>query len=491
MGQGKRQTPPAEGSGITAESSGFSEETIYGFEPNVNDERGTREFLPREYWKPSQLKPAAYNVTRKMSDEQFQELKRGIEHFGLLGGLDVRAEDGLMIGGHQRRRACLELIEENRDNAEKLASMNLPEGKIPVSPIKGLTDAEAALLNIRLNNKEAQGEWDMPNLAEFLSELDGLGFDATLSGFRGDKLEEILTFEEEPSETREEKEDVDLSLPKEPRTKKGDLYQLGRHYLLCGDARTPAAWDRLLRGATLDGIATDPPYGVDYVGKTADALKIQNDAVDEEALLSDIRKSITLAHGNLKPGGAIYIFAPGGPLFWVFATVMRELHAWRQTISWVKDRFVLGRQDYQWREEPALYGEKDDPDEERGPVPEKVKREAAKRKQPILYGWREGGRHYFVDDRTQDTFWTVERPARSAEHPTMKPVELIRRMYRNSSKPAAKWADPFVGSGTSLIAGEQTARTVYAMEIDPKYCDVAIHRWEEFSGKEAVKVAGG
>lgn len=486
-------TMTEEGSGFTLEDAHIGDAetgSVFGFEKNMasEDPPARKEFHAREYWEPKRIKPAQYNVARKISDAQFQELKCGIEHFGLLGGLDVRAEDGLMIGGHQRRKAVLELIEENRGFPEKLANMNLPGGKIPVSPIAGLSDAEAALLNVRLNNLEAQGEFDMPNLAALLSDIDSLGFDATLSGFRGDRLEEILTFEEEP-ETQEEKDDVDLALPPTPKTKLGDLYQLGRHFLLCGDATIPAFWELLLRGAELDGLATDPPYGVAYEGGTAEKLRIMNDDVDEKELLEKIvRPALTLGNSHLKPGGAIYVFAPGGPLFWVFATVMRELKAWRQTISWVKDRFVLGRQDYQWREEPALAGEKDDPSEEKGPIPERVKREAAKRKQPIVYGWRDGGRHYFVDDRTQDTFWTVERPAKNEHHPTMKPVELYRRMFRNSSRPGAKWVDPFVGSGTALIAGEQTARTIYAMDKDPRYVDVAIHRWEEFTGKTAAKL---
>lgn len=490
----KQEPELEETAGISLEQAGIGDAetgSAFGFERNMESDepREPLVHLPREYWKPSSIKVAPYNSSRKINDEQFQELKRGIEHFGLLGGLDARKEDGLMIGGHQRRRAVLELLEENRGNDEKLRAMNMPGGLIPVNPIKGLTDAEAALLNIRLNNREAQGDWDMPNLAALLSDIDAQGFDATLSGFRGDRLEEILTFEEEPDETREEKDDVDLSLPKKPRSGVGDLYQLGRHYLLCGDATIPVMWELLLRGATLNGVATDPPYGVSYEGGTADKLTIQNDDVDEATLLNKIvRPALRHAHENLAPGGAMYVFAPGGPLFWVFATVMRELKVWRQTISWVKDRFVLGRQDYQWREEPAIYGEKDDADEQRGPVPERVKREAAKRKMPIIYGWREGARHFFVDDRTQDTFWTVERPARNEQHPTMKPVELYRRMFRNSSRPGAKWCDCFCGSGTALIAGEQTARTVYAMELDPRYVDVAIHRWEEFTGKTAVKL---
>lgn len=476
--------------GIRDAETGSSD---YGFEPNVDGEQETpREFLPREYWPPNRFKPAPYNVVRKMSDEQFQELKRGIASEGLLNGLDARVEDGLTLGGHQRFRACCELIEEFQDDPDKLRAMNLPEGKIPVLPVRGISDARAALLNIRLNNREAQGEFDTANLAALLSDLDAMGHDATLSGFRGEKLTELLTFEEEPDETREESDDVDLALPKTPKTKLGDIYILGRHRLLCGNSTKPEDWDRLLLGITLDGMATDPPYGVAYEGGTADKLTIQNDEITDVELLDKIlRPAITNGFNRLKKGGAFYMFAPGGPRHWVFATLMRELKAWRQTISWVKDRFVLSAQDYHWREEPILVGETEDPTEERGEVPERVKKEASRKKMPILYGWKEGARHYFVDDRTQDTFWTVERPSRNAEHPTMKPVELYRRIFRNSSRPGAKWADPFAGSGTAIIAGEQTARSIYAMELDPKYCDVIVHRWEQFAHKEARRIEAG
>lgn len=458
----------------------------------------TWRFLEREYWTPERLQVPDYQTARKIDDLAFQELKRGIEVFGLAGGIDARAEDGLTIGGNQRTRACRELIAEHAGDLEKLRAMNLPEGRIPVNPIAGMPDAIAALFNIRLNNRETQGDFHMPGLAQLVSELDAAGHDATLAGFSAERLEEILTFSAEPTELKEEKDGTDVSVPRVARTRRGEFWQLGRHRLLCADSTDPRAWEILLAGGgpgeprderplMLDGVFTDPPYGVAYEGGTEEKLTIQNDDLDEAALEQLLTAALGHAHTHTRPGGAWYVFAPGGPLFQVFGTVIKRLGVWRETIIWVKDRFVLSRQDYHWRHEPAFAGEKAAPDEPRPEIPEKMRKQAeATHGAEIIYGWREGARHWFIDDRTQDTFWHVERPSRSAEHPTMKPVELYRRGYRNSSKPLARWGEPFAGSGGTFIAGEQTGRTIYGIELDPRFVDVCIKRWEQFSGGKAI-----
>lgn len=449
----------------------------------------TWEHLPPERWTPDRIKPQKWNPRKPMSAASRAALKRGLAFYGLAGGLNVRAEDGLLIGGHQRYLLACELIAEHIDDPEWLERKNFTGGTIAVNPIRGMPDQVAMALNVLLNNREAQGEFDMPALAELVSYLDAEGFDATLTGFGETSLEDILTWAPEPSETREERDDVDLSVPRTPRSGPGDLYELGRHRLLCGDATEGADWDRLLNGKMLDGLFTDPPYGIAYVGGTADALTIQNDDLDEAGLERLLAGAFGNAILRTKRGGAWYVFAPGGPLFHIFGTVLKRLKVWRQTIAWVKDRFVLSRQDYHNRDEPCLAGETPGGEKPEGEPSKRLVAESLKRKQPIIYGWRDGERHYFIDDRTQDTFWTIERPSRSAEHPTMKPVELYRRGFRNSSKPGAIWGDCFGGSGTAIIAGEQTGRVVYAMELDPRFCDVIVKRWEQFTGQHAIRHA--
>lgn len=212
----------------------------------------------------------------------------------------------------------------------------------------------------------------------------------------------------------------------------------------------------------LDGVRsrliwTDPPYGVAYTGKTKDALTIENDDLDEGALEALLHDAMTNACANSEPGAAWYVAAPGGPLWHVFATVLKRLGVWRHTIIWVKDRFVLGRADYHYRHEP------------------------------IFYGWTEGGAHYFVDDRTQDTVWEVQRPGRSEEHPTMKPVELVERAIRNSSRPGDPVLDMFCGSGTTIIAAHNTGRVGHGIELSPAYCDVICKRFEQHTGIVPVR----
>lgn len=443
--------------------------------------------LPGEYWEPEQIHPQPWNPRKPMSATARESLKRGVAFYGLAGGLNVRVEDGMLIGGHQRFSVACELIREHLHEPEWLAQKNMPGGKIPVNPIRGMPDKVAMAFNAMLNNKEAQGEWDMPKLAELASFLDGEGFDATLMGFGTESLEDILTWTPDPGDKLEERDDVDVSVPRVPMAQPGDLYRLGRHRLIVGDATSPAVWDRLLEGKRFDGIFTDPPYGVAYEGGTAEKLTIENDDIDEAALEQLLTQAFACAFERSKPGAAWYVFAPGGPLFNIFGTVLKRLDVWRQTISWVKDRFVLSRQDYHWREEPALVGET--PGDEPKEAPDrKLVAESKKKKQPIVYGWKNGRRHYFIEDRTQDTFWTVERPSRNDDHPTMKPVELYRRGFRNSSKAGALWVDAFAGSGTALIAGEQTGRTVYAIEKDPRFADVCVKRWEQLTNQRAERI---
>lgn len=264
----------------------------------------------------------------------------------------------------------------------------------------------------------------------------------------------------------------------------------GGHYLICGDSTKEETIKNLLQGQQVDLLVTDPPYNVDYVGKTKDALKIENDKKsdgDFHKLLVDAFKA---ADQVMRPGAAFYIWHADSEGY-NFRGACREI-GWqvRQCLIWNKNTFVLGRQDYQWKHEPCLYG------------------------------WKDGAAHYFVDDRTQSTVFedkghdidhmkkeemkallkelfedkistTVmeeDKPSRSAEHPTMKPIKLLARQIKNSSKKGENVLDIFGGSGSTLITCEQLDRHCFTVELDPKYCDVIIKRWEDFTGQQAVKI---
>lgn len=206
-----------------------------------------------------------------------------------------------------------------------------------------------------------------------------------------------------------------------------------------------------------DAMWTDPPYGVSYVGKTKDALTIENDDRSSDSLEAFLRDVFALALIHTKAGGAWYVAAPAGPLHLAFASALHELGVWRQTLTWEKDQFVLGRSDYHYRHEP------------------------------IFYGWKEGAAHTWNGGRTQDSVLEVPRPRRSAEHPTMKPVALVQRCVENSTDAGALVVDPFGGSGTTLMACEAAGRTASLIELDPKYCDVIVARWEKATDQKAER----
>lgn len=244
-----------------------------------------------------------------------------------------------------------------------------------------------------------------------------------------------------------------------PVTRMGDLWLLGRHRLLCGDSRIREDVRRVVE-REVDMVWTDPPYGVEYVGKTEDALTIENDKHTEQSLIDFLDTAFHLAWHACKPGACWYVTAPAGPLHWCFAEVLRRLAVHRQTLVWLKHVFVMGRSDYHYRHEP------------------------------MFYGWKPGASHYFNGGRDQDSIWEIDRPMRSREHPTMKPIELVARAIRNSSRPGDTVLDPFCGSGTTIIAAEKEGRCARAIEIDPFYCDVTLTRWADFTGGDPVREDG-
>lgn len=319
------------------------------------------------------------------------------------------------------------------------------------------SEEEAARI-VLVDNRTNDLAWnDDAMVAELLKELpsiEGTGYD-------DDGLKELLA----GIEKRERKGLVDPDAvpepPEEPVTKRGDVWLLGRHRVMCGDSANATDMDNLTQGVVVQLVFTDPPYGVDYTGKTPKALKIANDAGGEEGTAQLLYDVFSLVCGFMEGGAAFYVCCPPGSIHRIFWNVLYECNLTvRQGLVWTKNSMVLGHSDYHYKHEP------------------------------ILYGWKTG-RRYFTSDRTQVSVWDIDRPSRSEEHPTMKPVELVERGINNSSREGDLVLDPFAGSGSTLIAAEKTNRTCYAMELEPRYTDIICRRFQEYTGTLPVLESTG
>ena len=244
------------------------------------------------------------------------------------------------------------------------------------------------------------------------------------------------------------------------KVKAGQLWMLGNNKLLCGDANDVNSYERLLGEDKADCVWTDPPYGVAYVGKTADALTIENDNLSIPEMAAFLTSIFNLVVDSTKPGAAWYVAAPHGRVGLAFSQALDSLDVWRHSLVWVKNTLVMGRADYHYKHEV------------------------------IYYGWTPGGPHKWTGDRKQDTLFHFDKPARSEEHPTMKPVALIAAMIANSTAPDDVILDPFIGSGSTLLAAEQLGRRCYGIDIEPKYCAATITRWQNLTGEKAVLIDG-
>lgn len=383
------------------------------------------------------LKPADYNPRKdlKPEDEEYQKIKKSIIEFGYVDPIIVNT-DMTVIGGHQRLKVL-------KDLGYTVIECNMVD----------LDKNKEKALNIALN--KITGEWDNKKLEELIAELKEADIDMDITGFSFDEVDDIL---KDITGSKEDDFDLDQALNdiEEPTTKPGDVWLLGKHRLMCGDSTKKEDVMHLMNRQVADMILTDPPYNVDYEGKTADALKIENDNMNETEFYNFLLTSFRNMYESIKSGGSIYVFhadTEGLNFRNAFKSCGFKL---AQCLVWVKNTFVMGRQDYQWRHEP------------------------------ILYGWKEGAGHYFVDNRKQSTVLEFDKPLRNAEHPTMKPVDLLVYLIKNSSKENHLILDLFAGSGSTLIAAEQVQRNCYAMELDPKYCDVIIKRWENLTGEKAI-----
>lgn len=385
----------------------------------------------------NKLIPATYNPRKdlKPDDAEYIKIKNSIVKFGFVSPLVIN-KDMTVIGGHQRLKVLKDL---------------------------GITEVECIVVDLDKTNEKAlnialnkiQGDWDEDKLEALLQELKLEEFDMNLTGFDFDEVDEILN---DINGTKEDNFDVDSAYEEieEPITKPGDIWILGNHRLMCGDSTHKDDILRLMNNQDADMLLTDPPYNVDYVGKTAEALKIKNDNMDDNQFYEFLRKVFENMYIVTKEGASIYVFhadTEGINFRKAFKDAGFKL---AECLIWKKDCFVMGRQDYQWQHEP------------------------------VLYGWKEGKAHYFINDRTQSTILEFDRPKQSTLHPTMKPIDLIAKLIKNSSKENDIILDLFGGSGSTIIAAEQLNRCCYTMELDPKYCDVIVKRWETLTNKEAI-----
>jgi DNA modification methylase len=359
---------------------------------------------------------------------------------------------------------------------------------VPGVDVSGWTPAQRQAAILADNKSALNGGWDLEMLKKELDEIGKMDFDLSKTGFSNAEIDALLTgaFEDLPAMSfsgelvqdskqayvapadREPQEiegntdpDETPEPPVEPKTKPGDVWLLGRHRLVCGDSTDADVVAKCLNGAKPHLMVTDPPYGVKYVGKTKDALTIENDAMDADGTHELWRDTLSAIWPFLIPGGVIYATVPARPLHIGFADAMLDLGALRQIMVWDKGQMVLGHSDYHYAHEP------------------------------ILYGWKPGAAHYFTNDRTKTSIFKFAKPTKNDLHPTMKPVELWVEFIENSSKPGDSVYEPFSGSGTTIIACERTNRTAHAIELSPTYVDVAVKRWQDFTGQEATLESTG
>jgi len=394
------------------------------------------------------LRPDPANP-RRINEDELESLTRSLRQFGFVQPVLARREDRTVIGGHQRLVA-----------ARRLGMATVPVTWLDISV------EQARVLGLALN--KISGSWDEQLLARLLGELNGTdGIDLTLSGFDDDEVAKLLKGLDR-RERRERPETFDLetaldAATREPRTKPGEVWRLGDHRLGCGDATVAADVDRLLGGRRPRMAFTDPPYNVslgDHGGqpRASRRRRIANDALDQVAWEAFCRAWIRLLLQTVD--GAIYCAMSSKELPLVSRVFAEEGGHWSDTIIWSKDRFVLGRADYQRAYEP------------------------------IWFGWREGSSHHWCGDRDQGDVWTIARPAEAPLHPVMKPLPLMERAISNSSREGDLVLDLFLGAGSTLIAAGRTGRACLGMELDPRYCDVSLARWEAFTGERAERVDG-
>ena len=391
----------------------------------------------------SDLIPYANN-SRTHSDEQVLQIASSIKEFGFINPVIVDGENGI-IAGHGRVMA-----------AKKLGLMD-----VPCVDASHLSEAQKKAYIIADNKLALNAGWDDDILRIELDMLTELDFDLSLTGFSDEELQAICQVEEITPEYEDDADGEVIEPPPEPKTKEGDVWILGKHRLMCGDSTSIDALEKLCNDHLVDMWLTDPPYNVAYEGKTKDALTIKNDSMGDDDFRQFLRDCYVAADAVMKPGAAFYIWHADLEGYNFRGAAKDANWKVRQCLIWKKSTLVMGRQDYHWKHEPCLYG------------------------------WKDGAGHLWASDRKQTTILEFDKPRRNGEHPTMKPVDLFEYCLLNNTKGGDIVLDSFGGSGTTMIACEKNGRVGYLMELDPKYCDVIINRWQTLTGKEAVLESTG
>ena len=380
-----------------------------------------------ELWLIDKVIPYARNA-RKITPAAVDKVAASLQEFGWRQPIVVDAHRVIIVG-HTRL----------------LAARKLKLTEVPVHVADNLTPAQVKAYRLMDNRSHDETSWDLELLGPELLDLQHLGFgNLELTGFDEQEIADFLAGEASPGQEGLTPDDEAPSLREAAVTRSGELWRLGEHRLLCGDATVTADLKRVLAGARADLVIIDPPYNVNYEGKTKDALRIQNDQMAAATFYSLLLE----AHRNLasvtKEGAGIYVFHADTEGMNFRRALVDAGWKLAQCCVWVKQTLVMGRQDYHWQHEP------------------------------ILYGWKPGASHRWFTDRKQTTVWNFDRPTRSTEHPTMKPVDLISYPILNSSRNGDVVLDTFGGSGSTLIACAKHGRVARLLEIDPKYCDVII-----------------
>lgn len=369
-----------------------------------------------------------YEKNPRKNDEAVKYVAESIKQFGFKVPI-VIDKNNVIVAGHTRYKA----------------SKKLGLKEVPCIVADDLTEEQIKAYRLADNKVAELAEWDFDLLGE---ELDGI-LDIDMCDFGFEALED-----EEEAEVVED--DFEVELPEEPRAKLGDVYQLGNHRLMCGDSTSITDVEKLMGGDLADMLLTDPPYNVDYEGKTKDKLKIENDKMDNDNFRQFLIDAFSNADMVMKAGAVFYIWHADSEGYNFRGACFDVGWKVRQCLIWNKNSMVMGRQDYHWKHEPCLYG------------------------------WKDGAGHLWASDRKQTTVISFDRPTRNDLHPTMKPVPLFDYQIKNNTKGEDIVLDLFGGSGTTIMACEQNERRAYTMEFDPRYVDVIINRWEQFTGRKAV-----
>lgn len=391
------------------------------------------------------LKPYSRNA-RTHTPDQIQKIIRSIQEFGWTNPILVDRE-GMIVAGHARLAAAL--------------AMGLPE--VPTIGLGHLTPAQARAYVIADNQLGLDSSWDEDILRVELTDLQALDYDLSLTGFDSDELERLLAGEEPDSTRGNTGEDDVPEVPDEPVSRLGDIWVMGKHRVMCGDSVLPETYAALMGDSRAAMIFTDPPYGVNYANNPKDKMQGTHRPILNDNLGEDFGAFLKAALSAMMPycDGGICVAMSSSELDTLMASFRASGGKWSTFIIWAKHTFTLGRADYQRQYEP------------------------------ILYGWRDGAKHYWCGARDQGDVWQIKKPHKNDLHPTMKPVELVDRAIRNSSRPGDGVLDPFGGSGSTVIAAERSGRRSWIVELDPKYVDVIVQRWQEFTGETAYLEGGG